>query len=88
MITEIWKIRQTNTTTMARAIMIGSLVLLGCLSTLHSPATAAEPKVVSVKKIWDLGKHNAFTDLIRFEDKWWCTLRESETHASPGSRDS
>jgi len=37
-------------------------------------------ELVSVKKIWDQGNHNAFTDLIRFRDKWYCTFRESEGH--------
>ena len=37
-------------------------------------------KIVSVAKIWDAGKHNAFTDLIRFNEKWFCTFRESEAH--------
>ena len=43
-------------------------------------ATAAEPEVVSLEKIWDKGKHNAFTDLIRWHDKWYCTFREAEGH--------
>ena len=44
--------------------------------------TAAEkPEVASVVKIWDQrGKHNAFTDLIRWQDKWWCTFREADAH--------
>jgi len=42
--------------------------------------TPSEPKLVSVKKIWNAGQHNAFTDLIRFNDKWWCTFRESRAH--------
>lgn len=37
-------------------------------------------EVVSVEKIWDAGDHNAFTDLIRFQDTWYCTFRESEAH--------
>jgi hypothetical protein len=40
----------------------------------------AEPEIVSVEKIWDLGKHNAFTDLIRWHDKWFCTFREADAH--------
>jgi hypothetical protein len=40
-----------------------------------------EPEPVSVKRIWDRGPHNAFTDLIRFEGRWWCTFREGEDHA-------
>jgi hypothetical protein len=43
-------------------------------------ATAAPPEVASVVKIWDQGKHNAFTDLIRWQDKWYCTFREAEGH--------
>jgi hypothetical protein len=36
--------------------------------------------VGEVKKIWDEGKHNAFTDLIRFGDRWYCTFREGDAH--------
>lgn len=38
------------------------------------------PRLIEVKKIWDAGKHNAFTDLIRFHDTWYCTFRESTAH--------
>ena len=41
---------------------------------------AAEPVVVSVAKIWDQGNHNAFTDLIRWHGKWYCTFREADAH--------
>lgn len=34
----------------------------------------------NVQKIWDRGKHNAFTDLIRFNDLYVCTFRESNSH--------
>ena len=43
-------------------------------------ALADEPQLISATKIWDLGKHNAFTDLIRWHDKFYCTFRESEAH--------
>jgi hypothetical protein len=36
--------------------------------------------VGEVKKIWDGGKHNAFTDLIRFGNRWYCTFREGDAH--------
>ena len=49
------------------------------LSTVLSLGAAA-PQIVSVKRIWDGGEHNAFTDLIRFRDRWWCTFREAEDH--------
>lgn len=44
------------------------------------PAAASEPEIVSVRKIWDHGEHNAFTDLIRFQDRWWCAFREAKDH--------
>ena len=44
---------------------------------------AARPKpaeLIGVRKIWDAGGHNAFTDLIRYRDRWWCCFRESDAH--------
>jgi hypothetical protein len=40
-------------------------------------------ELVEVRKIWDAAPHNAFTDLIRFKDKWWCVFREGAAHVSP-----
>ena len=39
-----------------------------CLIIASISTTAAEPKLISVTKIWDAGKHNAFTDLIRWHE--------------------
>jgi hypothetical protein len=39
------------------------------------------PTLLSVSKIWDHAFHNAMTDLIRFQDKWFCAFRESDSHA-------
>lgn len=36
-----------------------------------------------VKKIWNGAPHNAFTDLLRYQDRWWCIFREGENHISP-----
>lgn len=44
------------------------------------PLRAAGPEIVSVEKIWDAGKHNAFTDLIRWHGQWYCTFREADAH--------
>ena len=41
---------------------------------------ATTPNLLSVAKIWDHGANNAFTDLLRFDDRWWCTFREAEEH--------
>src|SRR6185295_11795455 len=47
---------------------------------LQEPAKA---EIVDVRKIWDQAPHNAFTDLIRFKDRWLCVFREVKTHVSP-----
>jgi hypothetical protein len=43
-------------------------------------AHAESPQLLSVKKIWDQGQHNAFTDLIRFRGEWFSTFREADDH--------
>src|SRR3954463_6685735 len=58
----------------ARWLVFASLLALG-------PVRAAvSAEIVEVRKIWDAGQHNAFTDLIRWHDRWWCTFRESDAH--------
>ena len=39
-------------------------------------------RLVDVQRIWDASKHNAFTDLIRFNDEWFCVFREATQHVS------
>ena len=41
------------------------------------------PILVAVKRIWDKAPHNAFTDLLRFQDRWYCVFREGTAHVSP-----
>lgn len=62
------------------------LVLLTAVSTTFlglSPATAGELELIEARKIWDQAPHNAFTDLIRFNDQWFCVFREGQGHVSP-----
>ncbi len=53
----------------------------------YTPSFAKEDKVsptlVEVRKIWDKAPHNAFTDLVRFKDEWFCVFREGKGHVSP-----
>jgi len=35
------------------------------------------------RKIWDAAAHNAFTDLLRHNDRWYCVFREGKAHVSP-----
>ncbi len=39
-------------------------------------------ELVNVEKIWAEAPHNAFTDLIRFRGRWYCTFREGSKHVS------
>lgn len=45
---------------------------------MHSPST----RLLSVQRIWDQSPHNAFTDLVRFKDAWYCVFREGAAHVS------
>jgi hypothetical protein len=49
-------------------------------STIRDPGTLT---CLDVRRIWDRGVHNAFTDLIRFRDRWYCVFREGSAHVSP-----
>lgn len=40
-------------------------------------------RLVQVQKIWDRAPHNAFTDLVRHQGRWWCVFREGQGHVSP-----
>jgi hypothetical protein len=39
-------------------------------------------QLVSVERIWDKAPHNAFTDLVRFNNRFFCVFREGEKHVS------
>jgi hypothetical protein len=47
------------------------------------PAWASAPlnvRLLDVKKIWDQAPHSAFTDLIRWQDRFYCAFREGRGH--------
>jgi hypothetical protein len=50
---------------------------------LIASAMTSSGQVVSVQKIWDTAPHNAFTDLTRLNDHWFCVFREGKGHVSP-----
>ncbi|MEO8351264.1 MAG: sialidase family protein [Chthoniobacteraceae bacterium] len=58
------------------------LCLLAGSAVWHSPALASPepPTLINSRKIWDAAPHNAFTDLARWHEAWWCVFRESEGH--------
>ena len=73
-----------NPRTIIRAVCL--LAILAGTTLLAPAASAAPPSsphqavLLDVRKIWDAGRHNAFPDLIRWHDRWWCTFREAEAH--------
>ena len=40
-------------------------------------------RVAELNRIRSQAPHNAFTDLIRFKDRWYCAFREGAAHVSP-----
>jgi hypothetical protein len=62
-------------------------IALVFLAAATAAARSAEPtlsaETISVRKIWDRAPHNAFTDLIRYRDRWYCVFREGKAHVSP-----
>ncbi|QDT01919.1 Carbohydrate acetyl esterase/feruloyl esterase precursor [Rubripirellula lacrimiformis] len=41
-----------------------------------------QSKIESLQRIGDASQHNAFTDLLRFQDRWYCVYRVGSTHVS------
>lgn len=59
------------------------LVTIGFITTiLSAQKNDRSVKLVEVRKIWDRAPHNAFTDIVRFQDRWFCVFREGKSHAS------
>ena len=70
-------IRKNKSSRLSYTIII-SVLSLG----LPIQAVAQNP-VVQVHQIWDAAPHNAFTGLVRFNGKFYCTFREGTGHV-PG----
>lgn len=48
---------------------------------LHGAGLSAEPELVVATRIWDKAPHNAFTDLVRWNGRFYCAFREGAGHA-------
>jgi hypothetical protein len=54
-----------------------------CIIALAASGQTPKAELVQpVQKIWDQAAHNAFTDLIRFDERWFCVFREGTGHAA------
>lgn len=60
--------------------------LLTLMLLLLSGSAWAELRVVSVERIWDAAPHNAFTDLVRWRERWYCAFREGDGHVGGDGR--
>jgi len=63
-------------------------LLIACVY-LSATRLFAEPKLapseVSLRKIFDDGSYNCFTDLTRFNGSYYCTFRSAISHGDPSS---
>jgi hypothetical protein len=64
------------------------IVIVVCLiwTSFSLPAVPVSVEIVEVKKIWDEAPHNAFTDLVRWKDSFYCAFREGRGHVSTDGR--
>lgn len=61
------------------------LILFSLLCSYGIPESNAQDKEIETTMIWDKAPHNAFTDLIRFRNAFYCIFREAPAHVSgPG----
>ncbi len=73
-----------------KTIMHPILVMTLCaVASAQSPssevriAPAGKWEMVDTRRIWKRAPHNAFTDLVRHNDRWYCVFREGKAHVSP-----
>ena len=62
--------------------LLAFLVFFCASGSIISQNTPEHDLIISVERIWDRAAHNAFTSLIEFNGKLYCTFRESNGHVS------
>jgi hypothetical protein len=68
---------------MIRVVQLFLLVLSPGLVRAEDLPVAKPGRPPQTVKIWDQAPHNAFTDLVRFQGRWFCVFREGKAHVSP-----
>ncbi|NOR14217.1 MAG: hypothetical protein GQ544_00785, partial [Candidatus Aminicenantes bacterium] len=62
----------------------GLILLAWIIGSTHAYVPAQEEgdqeAIISVERIWDRALHNAFTDLIDFQGRFYCCFREGSAH--------
>lgn len=66
-------------------VVISILFHLVWLSAIQAngQSLSGQKTILSIERIWDRAEHNAFTDLIEYNDRLFCTFREGTGHV-PG----
>jgi hypothetical protein len=62
-----------------RIAIVGIVALQAAVA---SAALTVRAELVEVRKIWDQAPHNAFTDLARWQNQFYCAFREGRSHVS------
>ena len=73
---------------MSRSVMLKRFCLSLAVVTLLTDSSlaqnsAGDMELVESRQIWDRAPHNAFTDLLRHDGRWYCVFREGKAHVSP-----
>jgi hypothetical protein len=58
----------------------GTILLLFVTLLIYGKKTENSNPEPQVKRIWGLTPHNAFTDIIEFQNNFYCTFREAKSH--------
>jgi hypothetical protein len=66
-----------------RSILRTSTLLVILTLTTFAQETAGQKYLLAVERIWDRAPHSAFTDLVDFQGRLYCTFREGTGHV-PG----
>ena len=61
-------------------VFLATCLLGGMLAYAETPP---QLQLRDVQRIWNKAPHNAFTDLLFHEGRWYCVFREGSAHVSP-----
>lgn len=63
-----------------------TLAIVAVVASTAFAATDIAPELIETNRIWDHAPHNAFTDLVRWQDKMCCAFREGQGHAGDNGK--
>ena len=63
-----------------RPVLLVGVLVAACSQPQQGVKEEPKEEVVESRKIWDKAPHNAFGDFSRFQDRWYSTFREGQSH--------